>query len=204
MSFEGDFKKTNGIIKSEAQKMISGDNDFLCLVVDICKRIQVQNGTEREDATVYPNTVDVVAWLKSAFDSKELKHKALPQKALANMKAKGITPKKQPAEILDIVICASETDVVFVVHNPTDKEKQIDVVKFVANAFSLPIDFIKEKMSKGNINNDYVFVYTADKEKETTPFKERDVLRNMFYSQMKKDGIYKDDESDDEVCFYDE
>lgn len=203
MSFDSDFQKTNGIVKSEAQKMISGDNDFLCFVVDICKKVQVKNGDETEDATVYPCTQEVVDWLTSLFDSKELKHKALPQKALDSMKARGIVQKKQPAEILNIVICASETDVVFVVHNPTDNNKQIDIIKFVTDALGVT-DEVVSNMLKSNKNEDYVFVHTTDKERETTPFKERDVLRNMFYVQMKKDGIYNDNDSDDEVCFYDE
>ena len=48
----------------------------------------------------------------------ELKYTTLSEKALEGLKKKGLTPKKQPIEILNIIICNSSTDVIILQHDP--------------------------------------------------------------------------------------
>ncbi len=118
--FDSEFKNAVEHIKKQSTTMIGNGYQFSILSVDISKSATIQNDeNETENVTVYPSTSDLSSWLTDLFN-KELKYKQLPEKALAALKEKGLPVKKQPVEILNIIICSSSTDVIILEHDPNE------------------------------------------------------------------------------------
>lgn len=186
-NFEKEFDKTIGLIKSGCQQMV--DNGFYCTVVDINKTVQFTNDDGEQETTVtYPSHNEASSWLLNLFDTDGLKFKPLPQKALDNMKARGIIPKRQPSEILNIIICGTDVNVQILIHTP---EKEFNAVKFIEDALGEKL----EPLTKHTDTYNYVFSYYLPKDSQSTVYKERDIIRGKIYTQLEKDGIYvKDDD----------
>lgn len=171
-------------VKTTVSQFISNGNDFCVVVGDLTTR----NG----DNITPPNFNDTQKWLSDVI-TKTLAYKPLPAKALENMKLKGIVPKKQPGEILVIVLIDSETHVHIGYNIPDNmKDKFIidDYLKFLFNN--------KEKYSVDkNTSN---IVYNAD-----SPLKDRDTLMTKTFNYLKDAKIYiEEDDSDDELYTFDD
>jgi hypothetical protein len=111
------------ILKSASQKvkefaniMISNDNVFSCMVIDL----QLEGNYLEDDI--------IMNWLHNLYQI-ELKYKPLPEIALKNMIAKGIQPKKQPIENILITITNNNRFVFVGISIPKEYEHFID--KFV-------------------------------------------------------------------------
>ena len=118
-NFIAEFKKQVVVINNKITKMIGNGYCFSCFTLDIAKSYTEKNQEteELESVTVFPSTTDISLWLTGLF-AVELKYTPLSEKALEGLKKKGLTPKKQPIEILNIIICNSSTDVIILQHDP--------------------------------------------------------------------------------------
>lgn len=117
--FTEEFKKQIVSINNKITKMIGNGFNFSCFTVDIEKSYTEKNPEteEMESVTAYPSTTDISQWLTTLF-TLELNYKPMSEKALEGLKKKGLTPKKQAVEILNIIICNSSTDVIVLQHDP--------------------------------------------------------------------------------------
>ena len=186
MSFEKAFSSAVQKVKSSASQMITNGMNFSCQIIDIA----IPNPSD-SDETIYPNGTEVMNWFDSLF-SNELKFKPTNEKALEQMKKKGITPKKQPCEIVLIIIVPSGDSMIIAVSFP--ENYPINLTKFVDETMKSQ-HFSYDVVLKNNIA--YVS-YKCD-----SPLKEKDNASRMFFSQLKKDRIYiENDDSDDEVINY--
>lgn len=200
-SFDKIFKKTSGEIKSRIQKMISEGSTFCCTNMNISTEIP-DNSPEAESGdklTIYCTKEQMVSWMGSLFNE-ELKTKPLNPMALEQMAKKGIQPKKQPREIMLIIIVPSHKRVHIGVSVPVGMNINID--EFIKNSFqnnvnSFGVGF-EMKYNVNKIEEGLVYIdYETDSE-----VKEIDNALAMFFKQLKKDGIYVDEESDGEYVDY--
>ena len=180
MSFAKIFKTASQNVKTTASRMIKEDSNFCCQMADL----KISNG----DSMAYPTNVEVDEWFNKLF-SKDLKPKPLNEKALAAMAKKGIVPKKQPGEILLIVVAGSETHVHVGASVPEDMD--LDIKEFVSS-------FLPNKSELVTVDNYVVASY-----KHMFPFKEIDNLQRLVFEELKKKNIYVEDEysSDDEMVY---
>jgi hypothetical protein len=185
MSFEKVFSSAVQKVKSSASQMITNGLNFSCQIVDIA----VPNPSD-SDETVYPNKTEVMNWFDSLF-SNELKFKPTNEKALEQMKKKGITPKKQPCEIILIIIVPSGDSMTIAVSFPENYPASL--TKFVDDTMkSQNVSYdIALKDSMAYVN------YKCD-----SPLKEKDNTSRMFFMQLKKDKIYVENDDGDEVVNY--
>ena len=139
-------------------------------------------------------------WLNNLFNE-ELKTKPLNPMALEQMAKKGIQPKKQPREIFLIIIVPSHKRVHIGVSVPDGMNINID--EFIKNSFQNDINYssgmgFEVKYNINKIDEKLVYIdYEIDSE-----VKEIDNALAMFFKQLKKDGIYVDEESDGEYVDY--
>ena len=142
-----------------------------------------------EDFTISPEYNDIQSWLNE-FIRKLTEYKPLAPQAIENMKKKGITPKLQPSDILIFLIVPSKTGI----------HIAISVPLIYRDSFSIE-NFMKEVMSckpyNITIDEHYGFVDYI----HNSPIKERDVILQSIFNQLKKVGIYLDDTVDDEIIF---
>lgn len=196
MSFDKEFKKSTGTIKSGSQGMIGSDYSFYCAIADIFRKDRINNDEtgEQEDTMVFPTTDEMFNWMKNLF-TKDLAYKALPAKALENMKKKGINPKKQPGQILNIIVTASETTNLILIHFPGNKVLELsdsfDLMKIIKSALNDSDYDIEES------GEDYIITLKYDPKTEKSPFKERDTILRNFFTQLKTTEIYSDEPDSD-------
>ena len=199
--FEKTLKKTSGEIKSRIQKMISEGSTFCCTNMNISAEVP-DTSPEAETGdklTIYCSREQITAWLDTLFND-ELKTKPLNPMALEQMAKKGIQPKKQPREILLIIIVPSVKRVHIAISVPGSM--QIDLDKFIDSSFKNSISntgVVYNMEKKENDENGKLVYLDYETDSEV---KEIDNALAMFFAQLKKDGIYVDNTSDDEYVDY--
>lgn len=179
MSFEKKFKTSIQNVKTTASKAIKFGYPFSCQMVDIC----INDG----DNISYPNSDAMTNFMCKLF-TKDLKYKKLNEKALANMAKRGITPKKQPCEILLFIVAGSETHVHVGISVP-------DGIEFNLN------NFIEEITEENVFNVDLsqtigneIFVI---KYKHESTLKEKDDIQRKIFNELKNLNIYIEEVEDD-------
>lgn len=178
-SFTKVFKTTTQKFKEYCNIMIKNDSPFSVYNTEI--------STNQNDELIYPTNDELTEYLSTVYQ-KDFKVKQLPEKALENMRKKGITPKKQPAELILIFISANTTNVHYSISIPHSFNDKIDDYE----RFMGDLSFTK-------VDGDTTVLY-GNKVCEF-PIKEKDAVQSMFFESLKEFGIYEDDESDDEMEF---
>ena len=202
IAFDKQFKKASQTIKSRIQTMITEGSVFCCMNTNIYIEIN-DTSPEAESGdklTLYSEKEKLSKWFHNLF-LEELKNKVLNPIALEQMKLKGIEPKKQPRDIILIIVVPSDKRVHIGISIPDIEEyNNFNLKEFISNALK-PIDEYNiyfEDSDKLNNKNNLAFIeYKTDSE-----VKEIDNTITMFFNQLKKDSIYKDEESDDEYVDY--
>ena len=202
IAFDKQFKKASQTIKSRIQTMITEGSAFCCLNTNIFIEIN-DTSPEAESGdklTLYSEKAKLSKWFHNLF-LEELKNKVLNPMALEQMRLKGIEPKKQPRDIILIIVVPSDKRVHIGISIPDVEEyNNFNLKEFISNALK-PINSYNmyfDDSDKINNENKLAFVeYSTDSE-----VKEIDNTITMFFNQLKKDSIYKDDESDDEYVNY--
>ena len=118
--------------------------------------------------------------------------KPLNEKALASMKAKGLSPGKSPRDLLLVVVTGSDTHTHIGISMPHTMEIDHKVDDFVTCFMG------KRKYNPIIINDSIGKMVFIDYECEF-PFKERDFILQCVFNELKKRGIYVDDTEDDEI-----
>ena len=194
LAFEKRFKTASVEIKSRIQKAITDGALFCCMNMNICIEVN-DTSLEAESGdklTLYANKDYVDNWLRNLL-SEELKTKELNPKALEQMRLKGIQPKKQPHNILLIIIVPSAKNIHIGISEPVGFDEKFNIFKFVREALT-PI----KKSYHMNSFATFTFVeYPTDSE-----VKEIDNTLTLCFNQLKADGIYVVEESDDEYVNY--
>ena len=202
IAFDKQFKKASQTIKSRIQTMITEGSVFCCMNTNIFIEIN-DTSPEAETGdklTLYSEKAKLSKWFHNLF-LEELKNKVLNPMALEQMRLKGIEPKKQPRDIILIIVVPSDKRVHIGISIPDVEEyNNFNLKEFISNALK-PINSYNmyfDDSDKINNENKLAFVeYSTDSE-----VKEIDNTITMFFNQLKKDSIYKDDESDDEYINY--
>ena len=202
IAFDKQFKKASQTIKSRIQTMITEGSVFCCMNTNIYIEIN-DTSPEAESGdklTLYSEKEKLSKWFHNLF-LEELKNKVLNPIALEQMKLKGIEPKKQPRDIILIIVVPSDKRVHIGISIPDIEEyNNFNLKEFISNALK-PIDEYNiyfEDSDKLNNKNNLAFIeYKTDSE-----VKEIDNTITMFFNQLKKDSIYKDEESDNEYVDY--
>ena len=196
LAFDKRFKTASAEIKSRIQKAITDGAMFCCMNMNVC--IEVPDTSPEAESgdkiTLYANKYYVDNWLRNLL-SEELKTKELNPKALEQMRLKGIQPKKQPHDILLIIIVPSVKTIHIGISEPVGfgDKFNFNISKFVQEALS-PI----KKTYYINSFDTFTFVeYPTDSE-----VKEIDNALTLCFNQLKRDGIYVVEESDDEYVNY--
>ena len=110
--FDKEKKKCESEIKEHINKIIKNEGKFCCMSKDISIVIpdKSEDAEPTDTLTKYLPTEEGNLWIRSLF-LETLKSKELNSKALEQMKAKGITPKPQPLDILLIIIIPVEKSI---------------------------------------------------------------------------------------------
>jgi len=178
IAIEKVFKKTSNEIKSLANTMISNGNMFCCTVVD--------NTITESETIIYPTNSMNIHFINNMF-GKEFAPKQLPQKALDEMKKKGIEPKKQICDIILFVIIPTEHNIIVGINVPGNITFNID--DYILNTM----------MNCDNVNiisNSNSYNIISIEGFNNTPFKEADVIMRNTFSELKRMGLYKDEEEE--------
>jgi len=196
LAFEKRFKYASAEIKSRIQKAITAGALFCCMNMNIC--IEVNDTSPEAESgdklTLYADKDYVDNWIRNLL-LEELKTKELNPKALEQMRLKGIQPKKQPHDILLIIIVPSVKTIHIGISEPIGfyDKCNFNIFKFVREALT-PI----KKTYHINSFATFTFVdYPTDSE-----VKEIDNTLTLCFNQLKADGIYIVEESDDEYVNY--
>lgn len=196
VTFDKRFKTASAEIKSRIQKAITDGATFCCMNMNVC--IEVNDTSPEAESgdklTLYADKDYVDKWLSNLL-SEELKTKDLNPKALEQMRLKGIQPKKQPHDILLIIIVPSVKTIQIGISEPVGfyDKYNFNIFKFVREALS-PI----KKAYHMNSFATFTFIdYSTDSE-----VKEIDNALTLCFNQLKRDGIYVVEESDDEYVNY--
>jgi hypothetical protein len=202
IAFDKQFKKASQTIKSRIQTMITEGSVFCCMNTNIYIEINdtSPDAESGDKLTLYSEKEKLSKWFHNLF-LEELKNKVLNPMALEQMKLKGIEPKKQPRDIILIIVVPSDKRVHIGISIPDIEEyNNFNLKEFISNALK-PIDAYNmyfEDSDKLNNKNKLAFIeYKTDSE-----VKEIDNTITMFFNQLKKDSIYKDEESEDEYVDY--
>ena len=172
------FTKSTSDVRSLANTMISNGNNFCSIILDVGMKDTITNDEgDKEDITIYPSQDDAINGVNMML-TKDLAIKQLPQKALDEMAKKGLSPKKQPIEILLFIIVPCNDSVIVKVNNIND---MIDI-----NTFA---DFIE-----CNIISDNVVAQKTD-----SSLKIADSISRQIFNYLKNVGIYVDNTEDDLV-----
>ena len=186
LAFEKVFKKSTNDVKLTANTMISNEYPFCCMKLDTTI---IEN-----ESIIYPPDKMNYDYLKNLF-SVELKSKPLPQKALDEMKKKGIEPKKQPIDLLLFIIIPTENNILIGINCPSEINFSID--DYVERTIE-PYGNINNSMNKScNKENYCLFEFHHD-----SPFKEAEVVLQNTFNELKRVGLYKDPD-DEEIPLYD-
>jgi len=192
--FDKEKKKCESEIKEHINKIIKNEGKFCCMSKDISIIIpdKSEDAEPNDTLTKYLPTEEGNQWIRSLF-LETLKTKELNPKALEQMKAKGITPKPQPLDILLIIIIPAEKNIKIGVSVPS----------------TLTIDLLS--FCKKSLSNDINISYTIEVHNDNLMFieyptefelKEIDNTISLFFKQLKIEGIYIDDEPDEEYVNY--
>jgi len=202
IAFDKQFKKASQTIKSRIQTMITEGSAFCCMNTNIFIEINdtSPDAESGDKLTLYSEKAKLSKWFHNLF-LEELKNKVLNPMALEQMRLKGIEPKKQPRDIILIIVVPSDKRVHIGISIPDVEEyNNFNLKEFISNALK-PINSYNmyfDDSDKINNENKLAFVeYSTDSE-----VKEIDNTITMFFNQLKKDNIYKDDESDEEYVNY--
>ena len=195
-------------IKESIKQSISNGNNFCNTYGEISKKISVSTMIESdelnedntvkyikniEECTIYPESSDLQDWIVDCV-KQITEYKPPTIQALENMKKKGIVPKKQPGEILIILVVPSRTHIHIAIYIPPMYRDEFDIKKFISGA-------MKDTLYTVTIENEYGFVNYPHE----SPLKERDNILRSFFEQLKVTMIhgvylYKDD-NDDEISY---
>jgi len=192
--FDKEKKKCETEIKEHINKIIKNEGKFCCMSKDISIIIpdKSEDAEPTDTLTKYLSNEDSTKWIRSLF-LEILKSKELNPKALEQMKAKGITPKPQPLDIMLIIIIPAEKNIKIGVSVPVSME--LDLLSFCKKTFT----------------NDTSILYTIEVYNDKLMFieyptefelKEMDNAMSLFFKQLKVEGIYIDDEPDEEYVNY--
>ena len=208
-AFDKQFKKSSQEIKSRIQKMITDGSTFCCMNMNISIEIPdtSPDAESNDKITLYSDYDLFNKWFYNLF-KEELKTKLLNSMALEQMRLKGLEPKKQPLDILLIIIAPSSKKIHIAISIPKLFIEGFDFRKFV---FSI-IDNIRNENKNisidNNINNNIDVDFTIQENmvfidyKTDSEVKEIDNALTVCFKQLKAYGIYKDDEEDDEYVNY--
>ena len=192
--FDKEKKKCESEIKEHINKIIKNEGKFCCMSKDISIVIpdKSEDAEPTDTLTKYLPTEEGNKWIRSLF-LETLKSKELNAKALEQMKAKGITPKPQPLDILLIIIIPAEKSIKIGLSAPPTMD--LDLLSFC----------------KKTLSNDTNILYTIEVYNDKLMFieyptefelKEIDNTMSLFFKQLKVEGIYIDDEPDEEYVNY--
>lgn len=192
--FDKEKKKCESEIKEHINKIIKNEGKFCCMSKDISIVIpdKSEDAEPTDTLTKYLTNEEGNQWIRSLF-LETLKSKELNAKALEQMKAKGITPKPQPLDIVLIIIIPAEKSIKIGVSAPPTIE--LDLLSFCKKTLTndIPILYTIE------IHNDKLMFIEYPTEFE---LKEIDNAMSLFFKQLKIEGIYIDDEPDEEYVNY--
>ena len=201
IAFDKQYKKASQIIKSRIQTMITDKLPFCCMSTNIYIEIN-DNSPEAESGdklTIYSENVKLTNWFHNLF-LEELKNKVLNPMALEQMKLKCIEPKKQSRDIILIIVVPSHKKVHIGISIPdTEQYNNFNIKEFIKNSLESVNSYNSyfDDSDDSTINKLAFIEYSTDSE-----VKEIDNTINMFFKQLKKDNIYKDEDSDDEFVNY--
>ena len=147
MSYENDSlfnkekKKCEAEIKEQINKIIKNNGNFCCMSKDISIIIpdKSEEAEPSDTLTKYLPTEEGNKWIRLLF-LETLKSKELNVKALEQMKAKGITPKPQPLDILLIIIIPAEKSIKIGISIPTTID--LDLLNCCKNSLIIDKDDI--------------------------------------------------------------
>lgn len=184
------YKKAHQEVKASCQQMITNNNNFCCTTADISYQIDVKNEEENttEKMTMYPLTDDIKKWMEELFEV-ELKYKEPSARAVEEMKKKGLQPKKQPREIMLLVVVPSKTSVHIGISLPENNTNDVDISTFIST-------FINSALSEFNVNIDIKNGVGYCECLHHSPMKGRDEVMLLLFNQLKKDKIYIEEEED--------
>jgi len=192
--FSKEKKKCEAEIKEQINKILKHNGSFVCMSKDISIVIpdKSEEAEPTDTLTKYLPSEEGDKWIRSLFLD-TLKSKELNPKALEQMKAKGITPKPQAMDILLIIIIPAEKSIKIGVSAPPTMD--LDLLSFC----------------KKSLTNNKHITYTIEVYNDKLVFidyptefelKEIDNAMTLFFKQLKVEGIYIDDESDEEYVNY--
>lgn len=204
-AFDKQFKKSSQEIKSRIQKMITDGSAFCCMNMNISIEVPdtSPDAESNDKITLYSDYDLFNKWFYNLF-REELKTKLLNPIALEQMRLKGLEPKKQPLDILLIIIAPSIKKVHIAISIPKLFIEDFDFRKFV---FSI-IENIRNENKNISINNNIDVDFTIQENmvfieyKTDSEVKEIDNTLTICFKQLKLYGIYKNDEEDDEYVNY--
>ena len=192
--FTKEKKKCESEIKEQINKIIKNEGKFCCMSKDISIIIpdKSEDAEPTDTVTKYLPTEEGNKWIRLLF-LETLKSKELNAKALEQMKSKGIIPKPQPLDILLIIIIPAEKSIKIGISIPPTMD--LDLLNFCKNSLindnniSYTIELYSDKL---------MFIeYPTEFE-----LKEIDNAMSLFFKQLKIEGIYIDDEPDEEYVNY--
>jgi len=189
--FDKEIKKCNAEIKEQINKIIKHDGSFVCM----SKELSIIIPDKSEDAeptdtlTKYLPIEECNKMMRHLF-LEVLKSKELNPKALEQMKAKGIAPKPQPMDMLLIIIIPSEKTINIGISIPSTMN--LNMTTFCSKSLgdiNYNIEFINDKLAFIDYKTEF-------------ELKEIDNVLLLFFNQLKVEGIYIDDEPDEEYVNY--
>ena len=171
--------------KQTVGRAINNNVSFCCQLINV--------STENSEGVHYPVHSEMAEWMKKLFLD-TLSPKPLNEKALASMKAKGISPGKVPRELFLVIVSGSETHVNVGVSIPNTMSTENNIDDFV-KCFMKDRNYEHETITD-NIGKFVLTSYMCD-----SPLKERDVILQNVFNELKKRKIYVDDDDDDDVIY---
>lgn len=180
MSFDKITKTVGQKFTEYSNTMIKNGNSFSVECYDIA--------ITENDETIYMDSVGINEYIHQLFNQK-FKFKQLPERALENMRKKGIEPKKQPIELLLIFITIDKNNIYFGVSIPHTMDISID-------RLMEGLTYTQEEHSEGFQTTQLYGSILCE-----FPLKDRDVLKTNFFNKIKSFGLYQEEEEDDEMEF---
>uniref|UniRef100_A0A6C0E9E8 Uncharacterized protein n=1 Tax=viral metagenome TaxID=1070528 RepID=A0A6C0E9E8_9ZZZZ len=197
-TFTSEFKTQAGCIKSLSQKNIGGGFDFYCSSIGITRKEKFVNPEteEIEEQMVFPSGSELRAWLIKLYSSGgDLAYKEPNAQALKNMQLKGLTPKKQPSQIMNILVTSTDTSNIVLVHFPSNMKDILDIQVFLEDVRKVANYSLETHVSTEA--TDYLLTFTYENT-EKTSFKESMTLEREFFQLLKKFKLMADDKDDDD------
>lgn len=189
--FSKEIKKCESEIKEQINKIIKNEGQFCCMSKDISIIIpdKSEEAEPTDTLTKYLPIEDGNKMMSNLF-LEVLKSKELNPKALEQMKAKGITPKPQPMDILLLIVIPCEKTIKIGISIP--KTMDLDMTSFCSKSLfniNYNIELVNDKLAFIDYKTEF-------------ELKEIDNAIRLFFNQLKVEGIYIDDEPDEEYVNY--